>query len=100
MGRGNPRRPPTIASTCAETVRIAHGNLVDGIDLPKSTTFLMRRPSTGRQAGPRRVLRGAGTVLATTLTLEFSGQRPAGRGPSLNLRNLFAYALTGSCHGS
>ena len=80
---------------------IAHGNLVDGIDLPKSTTFLMSATFDGRA---RPVLGeycvGRGRVLASTLTLEFSGQRPAGGGPSLILRNLFAYALTGSCHGS
>ena len=80
---------------------IAHGNLVDGISLPRSTTYLMT--SAFRERGARPILGeycvGRGRVLATTLTLEFSGQRPAGPGPSNNLRNLFAYALTGPCHG-
>jgi hypothetical protein len=78
---------------------IAHGNLVGGIELPKGTTYLLR---SAFRDGLRPILGeycvGKGRVIASTLTLEFDGQHPSGTGPSVNLRNLFAYALTGPCH--
>jgi hypothetical protein len=78
---------------------LAHGNLREGITVPKRTTFLM----TARFADRLRPILGEycvgrGRVIASTLTLEFSGQNPRGHRPSVILRNLYAYALTGGCH--
>jgi hypothetical protein len=82
---------------------VAHGTLVDGITLPRRTTWL--ETAAFRQLGERPITGeycvGRGRVIATTVTMEFEGHRPFGSGPSIFLRNLYSYALGphGPCHG-
>jgi hypothetical protein len=88
-----------MASSCY----VAHGNLVDGITLPRGTTWL--ETATFRGVGERPITGeycvGQGRVIATTVTMEYEGHRPAGKGPAIFLRNLYSYALGayGPCHG-
>lgn len=82
---------------------VAHGSLLDGITLPRRTTWL--ETATFRSLGERPITGeycvGRGRVIATTVTMEFQGHRPYGSGPSIFLRNLYSYALSshGPCHG-
>ncbi|SHJ11192.1 hypothetical protein SAMN02745163_01329 [Clostridium cavendishii DSM 21758] len=78
----------------------AHGNLQDGIIIPKSSKILMTTIFGGIQ---KPVLAyyclGNGFVIVDTITKEFYGQNPAGVGPSNILTNLFyfAYNLSKLC---
>ena len=73
---------------------VAHGNLEQGITLPRDTTVLMTATFDNIQ---RAVLAeycfGCGHVILDTLTKEFICQQPQGTGPSNILVNLFSYAL-------
>lgn len=73
---------------------VAHGNLEQGVALPAGATLLMTAIFAGT---PRSILAeyelGGGLIILDTLTKESIGQNPFGRGPSVFMRNLFAYAM-------
>jgi len=78
----------------AQSCYIAHGNLMDGNALPPTARYLMTaRFPGGEQPIVGEFCLGSGLVIADTVTKEFGGQRPAGRGPSNFMRNLFSYAI-------
>jgi hypothetical protein len=85
-------RSVDLARGCA----IAHGSLVRGISLPRGTTFLLTAVfGHDRQARPilGTFCLGRGRVIVDTVTKEFMGQQPFGRGPSNFMLALFAWAL-------
>lgn len=71
----------------------AHGNLVDGIKIPKRAEILMTAIFNGVH---KPVLAyyylGKGFVIVDTITKEFIGQNPLGTGPSNIITNLIYYA--------
>lgn len=73
----------------------AHGNLEDGITIPKRSENLMTAIFNGIQ---KPILAyyylGNGFVIVDTVTKEFYGQNPAGYGPSNILTNLFYFAFS------
>jgi hypothetical protein len=77
-----------------DSCSVAHGNLEQGITLPRNATRLLTATFDGTQKAILAEYRlGRGLVVLDTVTKEFVGQNPPGRGPSLFMRNLFAYAL-------
>lgn len=78
----------------------AHGNLVDGITLPKKARILM----TAIFGGINKPVLAyyplcRGYVIVDTITKEFFGQAPVGNGPTNIITNLifFAYHLSNLC---
>jgi hypothetical protein len=96
---GPDRRPGTAddlndANIDMPPCAVAHGNLEQGITLPKGAKVLMTATFGGEQ---RTILAeygfNRGRVILDTITKEFEGHQPPGVGPSLFMRSLFAYAL-------
>ena len=78
----------------------AHGNLNDGIALPEGARVLMTANFDGSQQPVLAEYEvGEGTVLVTTLTMEYLEHSASGRGSSKFLTNLFDYALHGQDTG-
>ncbi|MBW9172497.1 hypothetical protein K2F43_14905 [Clostridium estertheticum] len=73
---------------------VCHGNLEQGITLPRDSTVLMTATFDNIQRAVLAEYRiGRGHVILDTLTKEFVCQQPQGTGPSNILVNLFSYAL-------
>lgn len=78
----------------------AHGNLEDGITIPKRSEKLMTAIFNGvKKPILAYYYLGDGFVIVDTVTKEFIGQNPVGLGPSNILTNLFyfAYYLSTIC---
>lgn len=90
LTKDNISMPPKYSSS-------AHGNLVDGIEIPARADVLMTAVFNGKR---KPVLAyyylGKGFVILDTITKEFYGQAPEGDGPTNIVTNLiyFAYHLT------
>lgn len=75
----------------------AHGNLVDGITIPKRSEILMTAPfGDCHKPVLAYYYLGKGFVIVDTITKEYYGQAPVGNGPSNIITNLiyFAYHLS------
>lgn len=74
---------------------VVHGNLEQGMTLPGgpgSGVLITARFGGIERAVAAEYCFNGGRVIVDTFTKEFQGQNPGGTGPSVFMRNLFAYA--------